>query len=313
MDVVLLFPGQGSQKPGMGKDLVDAFPSAKDVFERADAALGAPLSRLCFEGPADELTLTHNAQPALLTHGAAVWAATRATIGASVVAAAGHSLGELTAYHAAESLGLDDAVRVVRRRGELMYETGVKRPGTMAAILGDTNRSIEEICADASRDAGLVVPANYNCPGQVVISGEESGVERAMALCKEAGAKRAMRLKVSGAFHSPLMETASDGLAQALDSASFDDPHFPVYANVDAQPVLKATRAKELLLKQLSRPVRWSDEVVALAERFPSALYVEMGPGNVLVGLVKKIAPSLQTATCGTAAEVTQLQELVRQ
>jgi [acyl-carrier-protein] S-malonyltransferase len=311
MNVVLLFPGQGSQKPGMGKDLVEAFPAAKDVFDRADTALGAPLSRLCFEGPAEELTLTHNAQPALLAQGAALWAATRASIGASVVAAAGHSLGELTAYHAAESMGLEDAVRIVRRRGELMYESGVKRPGTMAAILGDTNRPIEEICAEATRDAGLVVPANYNSPGQVVISGEDAGVERAMTLCKDAGAKRAIRLKVSGAFHSPLMESAVDGLAQALDSVSFDDPHFPVYANVDGQPVLKAERAKELLLEQLSSPVRWSDEVLALAERYPDALYVEMGPGNVLVGLVKKIAPSLETATCGTAAEVDQLQGLV--
>jgi [acyl-carrier-protein] S-malonyltransferase len=311
MNVVLLFPGQGSQKPGMGKDLVEAFPAAKDVFDRADTALGAPLSRLCFEGPAEELTLTHNAQPALLAQGAALWAATRASIGASVVAAAGHSLGELTAYHAAESMGLEDAVRIVRRRGELMYESGVKRPGTMAAILGDTNRSIEEICAEATRDAGLVVPANYNSPGQVVISGEDAGVERAMTLCKDAGAKRAIRLKVSGAFHSPLMESAVDGLAQALDSVSFDDPHFPVYANVDGRPVLKAERAKGLLLEQLSSPVRWSDEVLALAERYPDALYVEMGPGNVLVGLVKKIAPSLETATCGTAAEVDQLQGLV--
>jgi [acyl-carrier-protein] S-malonyltransferase len=311
MDVILLFPGQGSQKPGMGKDLVDAFPAARDVFDRADAALGAPLSHLCFDGPAEELTLTHNAQPALLTHGAALWAAMRASIGASVVAAAGHSLGELTAYHAAESMGLEDAVRIVRRRGELMYESGVKRPGTMAAILGDTSRPIEEICTEATREAGLVVPANYNCPGQVVISGEDAGVERAMTLCKEAGAKRAIRLKVSGAFHSPLMESAVDGLAEALDSASFDDPHFPVYANVDGQPVLKAERAKRLLLEQLSTPVRWSDEVLALAERYPRALYVEMGPGSVLVGLVKKIAPSLETATCGTAAEVDQLQRLV--
>ncbi len=310
MDVVLLFPGQGSQKPGMGKDLAASFPAAKAVFDRADAALGTSISRLCFEGPAEELTLTHNAQPALLTHGAAVWASTRDAIGASVVAAAGHSLGELTAYHAAESLSLEDAVRVVRRRGELMYESGVKRPGTMAAILGDTSRPIEDICADATRDAGLVVPANYNCPGQVVISGEEAGVERAMALAKEAGAKRAMRLKVSGAFHSPLMESAKDGLAKSLSGVSFDNPHFAVYANVNAEAVLSAARAKDLLLDQLSKPVRWSDEVTALATRFPDALYVEMGPGNVLVGLVKKIAPALKTFACGTAAEVEQLRAL---
>jgi [acyl-carrier-protein] S-malonyltransferase len=313
MDVVLLFPGQGSQKPGMGKDLVDAFPAAKDVFARADAALGTSLSQLCFEGPADELTMTHNAQPALLTHGAALWATTRDAVGASVVAAAGHSLGEFSAYHSAGSLSLEDGVRLVRRRGELMYESGTKRPGAMAAILGETDRPIEAICADATREAGLVVPANYNCPGQLVISGEEAGVERAMALCKDAGAKRAIRLKVSGAFHSPLMETAADGLSEALDSAAFDDPHFAVYANVDGQPVLNAARAKTTLLSQLSSPVRWIDEVQSLADRYPDALYVEMGPGNVLVGLVKKIAPALATATCGTAAEVNQLRELASQ
>src|SRR5438045_5544647 len=194
MDIVLLFPGQGSQKPGMGKDLAEAFPAARAVFERADAALNAPISRLCFEGPADELTLTHNAQPALLTHGAAAWAATRDIIGANVLAAAGHSLGECTAYHAASSLALEDAVRLVRRRGELMYESGVKRPGAMAAILGEMSRPIEEVCEQASSEAGIVVTANYNCPGQLVISGEEAAVDRAMALAKEAGAKRAIRL-----------------------------------------------------------------------------------------------------------------------
>jgi len=310
MDVVLLFPGQGSQKPGMGKDVAEAFPAARLVFEAADEALGAPLSRLCFEGPAEELTLTHNAQPALLTHGAAVWAATRDAIGASVMAAAGHSLGELTAYHAAEALNLADAVRTVRRRGELMYESGVKRPGAMAAILGDTSRPIEEICADATRDAGLVVPANYNGPGQVVLSGEEAGVDRAMSLAKDAGAKRAVRLNVSGAFHSPLMESAADGLAKALDKTSFGDPHFPVYANVNCEAVTTASRAKELLMQQLSRPVRWADEILAMAARFPDALYVEMGPGAVLCGLVKRIAPTLKTMACGTAAEVSALRAL---
>jgi [acyl-carrier-protein] S-malonyltransferase len=310
MDVVLLFPGQGSQKPGMARDLVDASPAAKDVFERADAALGFPLSQLCFEGPADELTLTHNAQSALLAHGAAVWAATRDVVGAQVVAAAGHSLGEFTAYHAAEALSLEDALRVVRRRGELMYDSGVRHPGAMAAILGDTARPIEEICAEASREAGLVVPANYNTPAQLVISGEISGVERAMVLCKEAGAKRAMRLNVSGAFHSPLMESAAAGLRDALDAAAFENPHFPVYANVNAEPVIDASRARTLLLEQLSRPVCWTQEVQALAARFPNALYIEMGPGNVLVGLVRKIAPSLRTMTCGTAAEVDQVRQL---
>ena len=311
MDIVLLFPGQGSQKPGMGKDLAAAFPEARDVFGRVDEALGASLSALCFEGPADDLTLTHNAQPALLAHGAAIWAVARERLAGRVRAAAGHSLGEFTAYVAAGSLTVDAGARVVRRRGQLMYESGVQRPGTMAAILGDLSRPIEEVCADASAAAGLVVPANYNAPGQIVVSGEVGGVERAMALAKEAGAKRAIRLNVSGAFHSPLMDVAAPGLAEVLDRTPFADPAFPVFANVTAEPVTDSARARGVLLEQLTKPVRWTDEVRALAHRYADALYVEMGPGSVLAGLVKKIAPTARTATCGTAAEVEELLELV--
>jgi len=311
MDIVLLFPGQGSQKPGMGKDLADAFPEARSVFEQADDVIGAPLSRLCFDGPAEELTLTHNAQPALLAHGAAVWAIARARIGPRVRAAAGHSLGEFTAYHAAGSLALDGALRIVRRRGELMYDTGVRQPGAMAAILGDTTEPIEALCERASREAALVVPANYNAPGQIVISGEVAGVERAMALAKESGAKRAMRLIVSGAFHSPLMQSAAGGLTEILAVTEMRDPQFPVYANVDGQPVTQSSRARERLVRQLTNPVRWTEEVKDIASAYPNALFVEMGPGTVLVGLVKKIAPGVKTASCGTVAEVEQLLGLV--
>lgn len=310
MDIVLLFPGQGSQKPGMGKDLADAFPEARDVFGAVDDALGVALSTLCFAGPADDLTLTHNAQPALLAHGAAVWAVARERLAGRVCAAAGHSLGEFTAYVAADAFTVGAGARVVRRRGELMYESGVQRPGAMAAVLGDLGRPIEDVCADAS-SAGLVVPANYNAPGQVVISGEVGGVERAMALAKKAGAKRAIRLNVSGAFHSPLMEVAAPGLAQALDATPPRAPRFPVYANVTGEPVTDAARARAVLLDQLTSPVRWTDEVRALDQRYPGALYVEMGPGSVLTGLVKKIAPTARTTTCGTAAEVESLLELV--
>jgi len=311
MDIVLLFPGQGSQKPGMGKDLYDAIPAARQVFDEADRALGTKLSALCFDGPADDLTLTHNAQPALLTHGAAVWAATRDKLSTHVRAAAGHSLGEFTAYHAAGTLSLSDAVKLVRRRGELMYDSGVRRPGAMAALLGDLNEPIEAITARATAEAGLVSPANYNCPGQLVISGEEAGVERAMVLAKEAGAKRAVRLNVSGAFHSALMETALDGLSEAVAKTTFTNPRFPVYANVSGEAVTLADRAKQLLVQQLTRPVRWTDEVTAIASHLPNALYVEMGPGSVLTGLVKKIAPNVKTMTCGTVAEVNKLLELV--
>ena len=307
MDVVLLFPGQGSQKPGMAKDLVDALPAARAAFAAVDAALGESLSRLCFEGPADTLTLTHNAQPALLAHGAAVWAAVRDRIGPSVRAAAGHSLGEFTAYHAAGTVDVTHGARLVRRRGELMLESGERRPGTMAAILGDVDGGIDAVCARATAEVGCVVAANYNSPGQVVISGEVAAVERAMELAKAAGAKRAIRLNVSGAFHSPLMEDARAGLAQALADADLVDPRFPVYANVTAEPVRSAIDARRLLLAQLTSPVAWSRIIERLATDFPEALFVEMGPGSVLTGLVKKIAPTVQTATCGTVAEVEQL------
>jgi [acyl-carrier-protein] S-malonyltransferase len=253
------------------------------------------------------LTLTHNAQPALLAHGAAIWASVRDRLAPYVRAAAGHSLGEFTAYHAAGAFDVAQGARLVRRRGELMHESGVQRPGTMAAILGDVAGGIEALCAKASADGGCVVPANYNTAGQVVISGEVPAVERAMELAKAAGAKRAIRLNVSGAFHSPLMAVAREGLAEALEQPQWRDPAFPVYANVNAEPVRSASEARLLLLEQLTAPVKWTQVVERLAADYPDELYVEMGPGNVLTGLVKKIAPSVQTMTCGTVPEVEQL------
>jgi [acyl-carrier-protein] S-malonyltransferase len=306
MQLLLLFPGQGSQKPGMAKDLAEQYPAARAVFADADAALGAPLSTLCFEGPAEELTRTHNAQPALLAHGAAVWAVVKERAAAHVVAAAGHSLGEFSAYHAAGALSLPDAVRLVRRRGELMYETGAQRPGAMAAILGELQRPIDEICAEAST-AGVVVPANYNALEQIVISGEVAGVERGMELAKAAGAKRAMRLQVSGAFHSPLMQPAEAGLRAALDAAEWRDPRWAVYSNVTALPTTASADARSLLLRQLTSPVRWVSVIQAMAAAFPGATFVEMGPGNVLTGLLKRLAPNHAAKTCGTVGEVEAL------
>jgi [acyl-carrier-protein] S-malonyltransferase len=311
VDIVLLFPGQGSQKPGMGKDLAEAFPVAKGVFGEVDAALGADLSRLCFEGPADELTATRNAQPALFAHGAAVWALTKEVLFPQVRAAAGHSLGEFTAYHAADAISLPGAARLVRRRGELMFETGTARPGTMAAILGTTTTPIEDLCQRASKEAGLVVPANFNTDEQVVISGEIAGVERAMDLAKEAGAKRAIRLPVSGAFHSPLMEPAVVGLTDAIATSAFTDPTFPVFSNVTADASTTAVEGKDLLLRQLTSPVRWSNEMRNIAGQFPDALYVEMGPGNVLSGLMGRLVKGAKTFACGTAAEVDKLLQMV--
>ena len=311
MDIVLLFPGQGSQKPGMGKDLAETFPIARGVFGEVDAALGSDLSRICFEGPADELTATKNAQPALFAHGAAVWALVKEALTPHVRAAAGHSLGEFTAYHAANSLGVGGAARLVRRRGELMFETGTARPGTMAAILGTTTTPITDLCERATKEAGLVVPANFNTDEQTVISGEIAGVERAMELAKEAGAKRAIRLPVSGAFHSPLMEPAVVGLTNAIVTSAFTDPDFPVYSNVTAEANTTAANAKDLLLSQLTSPVKWSTEIRNIAKRFPDALYVEMGPGNVLSGLMGRLVKGARTFACGTAAETEKLLQMV--
>jgi [acyl-carrier-protein] S-malonyltransferase len=309
MDVVALFPGQGSQKPGMGRDLMEAHPAAVDVFRRADEALGEALSTVCFDGPADTLTLTHNAQPALLTHGAAVWAVVRNTVGPHLRAAAGHSLGEFTAWLAVGALSLPDAVRLVRRRGRLMYEAGLARPGTMAALLGDPTEPIEVICdrASAAPEGGLVVPANFNSPGQLVISGEIAGVRLAMEMAKAAGVRRAVELNVSGAFHSPLMQPAAAGLAAALREVSFAPATVPVCANVSAELVEDSARAADLLVQQLTAPVRWTQVVTQLATQFPGALFIEMGPGTVLSGLVRKIAPEVQTMSVGTAADIEQL------
>jgi [acyl-carrier-protein] S-malonyltransferase len=232
---------------------------------------------------------------------------TRDRLAPRVRAAAGHSLGEFTAYHAAGALTLPDAAALVRRRGELMYDSGVKRPGAMAAILGLDEASVEDACRRASANGASVVPANYNTPEQLVISGEIAAVERAMELAKDLGAKRAVRLKVSGAFHSPLMEVARDGLSQALAAAEFRAPVFPVFSNVSGTPVNESAEARRLLLEQLTSPVRWTDVIRGLAGAYPEALFVEMGPGNVLTNLTKRIAPQIKSATCGTAAEVDQL------
>jgi [acyl-carrier-protein] S-malonyltransferase len=307
MNIVLLFPGQGSQKPGMGKDLADAFPEAKRVFDEVDDALGFRLSTLCFEGPADDLTATLNAQPALLTHGAAVWAVARSILGEAVCAAAGHSLGEHTAYHAAGSTSLADAARLVRRRGQLMYETGVTRPGAMAAILGKLDDSIESLCELATREGGQVVPANYNTDEQIVVSGEVSGVERVMSLAKTNGAKRVVRLPVSGAFHSPLMEPAVHGFADAVNATEFGEPSFPVYSNVTEGPSESAANARELLIRQLTAPVRWAGEITRMCSEYPDALFVEMGPGNVLTGLLTRIVPTARGIAVGTAADIDKL------
>ena len=300
---VVVCPGQGAQKVGMGRDLAERFPAARDTFAAIDDALGVSLSRLMWEGPESDLTLTHNAQPAILAHSAAVLAVAGDRLG-DVVLGAGHSLGEYSAYVAADALAAADAARLVRRRGELMFEAGTARPGAMSAVLGLATADVEAACMEASADGVLAVAANLNAPDQTVISGDPAAVERAGDGCKARGAKRVIALKVSGAFHSPLMAPAVDGLRAALPDVPFADPRFPILANASAEPVSTANDAKLLLVDQLTAPVRWVASMEAAARMHPGARYVEVGPGNVLSGLVKRIVPGATTVALGTADDV---------
>ena len=303
--VALLCPGQGSQRVGMAKDLAEAFPEARAALETVDEALGFALSRVMWEGPEDLLTRTDHAQPAILAHSAAVWTVVRSRLGEQVAGAAGHSLGEYSAYVAAGSLGLADAARLVRRRGELMYEAGTARPGTMAAVMGLDGERVTAACREASGPDGVAVAANLNAPDQVVISGDPAAVARAGELLKVAGAKRVIPLKVSGAFHSPLMAPAAARFGEALAAAALRAPAFPVVANASAAPVREVAIARRLLAEQLTSPVRWVESVRALASLAgQGATFVEVGPGNVLTGLAKRIVSGASTVNLGTAAEV---------
>lgn len=303
MGLILAFPGQGAQKMGMGRDLAEASLAAREMFERIDAALDLPLSRLMWEGPDEELTLTHNAQPAILAHSVAMLAALGDGV-SSAVAALGHSLGEYSAYVAAGALAPEDAARLVRRRGELMLEAGQQRPGAMAAVLGLPTSDVEAACAEASGSDAVAVAANLNAPDQTVVSGDPAAVERAGANCKDRGARRVIPLKVSGAFHSPLMAPAAAGLASALDAVPFEDPRIPVFANATAEPVRTAATARHTLVEQLTAPVRWVACVEAAAHLGNDPSFLEVGPGTVLSGLIRRIAPGSATAAAGTAADL---------
>ena len=295
----------------MGKDLADRFPVARQTFQAIDDALGVPLSTLMFEGPEDQLTATHNAQPAILAHSAAVFAVVAAKV-PHVVGAAGHSLGEYSAYVTTGALTAPDAARLVRRRGELMQQAGEARPGTMAAVLGLATADVEAACKEASQAHSVAVAANLNGPDQTVISGDPEAVERAGALCKSKGAKRVLPLKVSGAFHSPLMAPAADKLRLALDKAPFADPRAPVIANATAEPVRDAARARRLLTDQLTAPVRWvacMQKAGTLGDGGAAPAFLEIGPGAVLAGLLKRIVPGATVTSLGTADEVTKFME----
>jgi [acyl-carrier-protein] S-malonyltransferase len=295
MTLALIFPGQGSQYVGMAGALADQEPAAADVLARADHTLGFSLSGLMRDGPGDELTATRNAQPALLTHSVAALRVLGDRAGAPAFAA-GHSLGEFSAHVAAETLSFEDALRAVRLRGELMFDAGQARPGTMAALLGLDDSAVREVCGRVT--AGICVPANFNSAGQVVISGDVAGVEEAMVLAKEAGAKRAVQLNVSGAFHSPLMEPAADGLRAFLAEIEFADPAFPVISNATATPVSTGADARELLVRQLTSPVRWSESVGVMTASGVDR-FLEVGAGNVLSTLNRRNAKGLLSTPLG--------------
>lgn len=305
MSLALIFPGQGSQYVGMGRALAERYPVAAQTLAEADEFLGFSLSRLMAEGPEDELTETKNAQPAILVHSVVALRAAANRL-ATPAFAAGHSLGEFSAHVAAGTLSFGDALAIVRLRGELMFQAGLERPGMMAAVLGLGDAEIEAVCSRV--DVGTCQPANFNSEGQVVISGDVAGVEQGMALAKEAGAKRCMPLKVSGAFHSTLMEPAASALRERLEGVDFRDPAYPVVSNVTAAAVTSGSEARALLVQQVTSPVRWSASIAAMlaagVDRF-----VEVGPGKVLSTLNRRNAQGVPGTWLGEPDDFASLGE----
>lgn len=286
-----IFPGQGAQFTGMGKDLYDASTKAKALFEQANDILGFRITDAMFSGTADELKQTNVTQPAIFIH-SVIAAVTNAEFAPEMVA--GHSLGEFSSLVANKALSFEDALRLVAKRASAMQRACELNPSTMAAILGLDDQKVEEICASIKDE--VVVAANYNCPGQLVISGSMKGIEIACAKMKAAGAKRALPLQVGGAFHSPLMEPAREQLAQAIESTCFNTPICPIYQNVNAQPSMDVAEIKRNLIAQLTSPVRWTQTVQYMVKD-GGTMFIECGPGKVLQGLVKKIAPTVEAAS----------------
>ena len=284
-----LFPGQGSQYVGMAKDLFEKSVEAKEMIRTADDILGVNLSYIMFNGPEEELKQTQYTQPAIFLH-SVILASVIRTIDAN--AAAGHSLGEYSAYVASGTIQFHEAIKLVRARGVAMQEAGDQNRGTMAAVIGLEPEKVESLCTEAST-IGVVQCANFNSPGQIVISGSVDGVKKAMELCKVAGAKMVKELVVSAAFHSPLMLSAKEKLNAALDATNFYKPKFPVYTNVTAKPVDGVAEIKSKLFEQITAPVRWEEIIVNMISDGVEEFY-EIGPGNVLQGLVKRINPDVK-------------------
>jgi [acyl-carrier-protein] S-malonyltransferase len=299
-----LFPGQGSQFVGMAKDLHEHFPLAKDLFDRAAGILGFDLCGPCFNGPEETLRETRYTQPALFVHSCAVAGILRERA-VTPAATAGHSLGEYSALACAGAFPFESGLDLVKNRARLMQEETVRHPGCMAAVIGISGEDVITICGEASQ-TGMVAAANFNSPEQTVISGTREGVAKAVELAKTRGAKRAIELAVSGAFHSVLMAEAGERFAAMLKGVSMNRPGLPVYANVTAQPVGGAGDLPGLLAKQLVSPVRWVETIQNMS-RNGITVFVEIGPGKVLSGLVKRIVPGAETRACGTAADIEAL------
>ncbi|SKB00174.1 ACP S-malonyltransferase [Sporosarcina newyorkensis] len=306
--LAFVFPGQGSQAVGMGKEFAEKDEACKQFLQQADAALGFELSKLILEGPADDLTLTYNAQPALLTVGAMI-AAKLERAGIIPDYSAGHSLGEYTALVESKVLSFEDAVVAVHKRGKFMNEAVPAGEGTMAAILGMDRDVLESITRNITESGDPVQPANLNCPGQIVISGAKKGVDKACVALKEAGAKRALPLNVSGPFHSVLMQPAADELQKTLADILMKDAEIPVVANVTADVVTEQAEIKRLLVEQLYSPVRWEESVERLLE-LGVTRFIECGPGKVLSGLIRKID---RTATVYPVYDEASLQKVLEE
>jgi [acyl-carrier-protein] S-malonyltransferase len=306
----LVFPGQGSQSPGMGKEIAERFTSARKVYEEADDILGYRLSALCFEGSEEELRQTVHAQPALFVTSVATWYAVSDMVELHPVCVAGHSVGEYAALVVAGVVEWQDGLRLVRARAEAMQEAAQRSSGAMAAVLGLDVDAVEEACREASA-VGVVCVANHNCPGQVVISGEAEAVTKAGELCKAKGAKRVIPLRVSGAFHSPLMQPATERFRDALQQVNFRPPQLPVVANRTADVLSVETDFVALLTEQLLYSVRWEDSVRRMWD-LGARVFAELGPGDVLSGLVKRTVAEAQTISVRNAEEVQRAAELLR-